>query len=69
MVCHDKGDLDHANEYYQRALKIQLEQFGPNQIDVATSYNNLGTVSHDKGDLDHANDYIKRALKIRLERL
>ena len=33
MVCHDKGDLDPANDYHQQALKIRLEQLGPNHTD------------------------------------
>ena len=32
-----------AMEYCQQALKIQIEQIGRNHVDVATSYNNLGT--------------------------
>ena len=41
-------------------VKIQLEQLGPNHVNVATSYNNLGTVYRDKGDLENASDYYQR---------
>ena len=47
-VDRDKGDLQLASDYYQRALEIRLEQLGPNHIDVAASYNNLGVLCGDK---------------------
>jgi hypothetical protein len=43
-VCGDKGDLQLASDYHQRALEIELEQLGPNHMDVAGSYNNLGVI-------------------------
>ena len=30
--------------YYQRSLKIRLETYGENHVDVADSYNNLGII-------------------------
>ncbi|XP_028403174.1 uncharacterized protein LOC114525915, partial [Dendronephthya gigantea] len=68
-VCESKGDLDRANDYYERALEIQLDRLGPNHTNVAISYNNLGDVCKRKGDLDLANDYYQRALEIQLDRL
>ncbi|XP_028408093.1 uncharacterized protein LOC114530686 [Dendronephthya gigantea] len=56
-------------EFYHQVLKIKLEEFGPNHIHVAASYNNLGNVYHDKGDQEMASDYYDRALKIQLEHL
>ena len=67
-MCQNKDELDHANDYFKRALKIQLERLRPNHIDFATSYNNLGLKSREKGALEQANDY-RRALKIFLKRL
>ena len=58
-----------ANAYHQRALKIKLEQLGPNHVSVASSYNNLGIVCRNKGDLEQASDYHQRAMKILLEQL
>jgi Tfp pilus assembly protein PilF len=69
VVCYDKGDLDQAKDYYQRALKILQKQLGPNHVDVAASYNNIGMVCRDKGELDQAKDYYQRALKIRQQQL
>ncbi|XP_028412844.1 uncharacterized protein LOC114535735 [Dendronephthya gigantea] len=56
-------------EFFQLALKIQLNHLGPNQTDIAALYNNLGVLCSDKGDFDNANDYYQRALKIQLEHL
>ena len=64
-MYYDKGDLDKANYYYQRALEIKEKQLGPNHVGLAVSYNNLGLVYYDKGDLDKANDYYQRALEIK----
>ena len=63
-MYYKKGDLDMANDYYQRALEIGEKQLGPNHVDVAVSYNNIGLVYYDKGDLDKANDYYQRAMEI-----
>ncbi|XP_028408095.1 uncharacterized protein LOC114530687 [Dendronephthya gigantea] len=62
-------EIELSMEFHHQELKITLEQFGPNHIGLAASYNNLGNVYHDKGDLEMANDYFKQALKIELEQL
>ena len=46
------ADLEKAWEYYEWALEIQKEQLGANHVDVAKSYNNLGTVYSKTGDLE-----------------
>ena len=51
MVYSKKGDLESATDYYQRPLKIELEQLGQNHVSVTASYNNLVVANHDKGDL------------------
>ena len=53
----DPGDLENAKEYQEWARKIQKGQFGANHVDVATSYNNLGTVCSKTGDLEKAKEY------------
>ena len=45
-----KGNLDQAKNYYTSALDILLKQLGPEHVDVAASYNNLGTVYSSLGD-------------------
>ena len=40
-----------AMEYDYRTLAIRQQKFGPQYIDIASSYNNLATVLRDQGDL------------------
>ncbi|CAB4003673.1 Nephrocystin-3 [Paramuricea clavata] len=63
------GDFDKAMDYHQRALEIQEKYLGPNHVDVAVSYNNIGLVYYDQGDLDQAKDCYQRALKIKEKQL
>ena len=60
----DKGDLDGALSYVQRALKIDEKVYGPGNPSVAIDANNIGQILKDKGDLNGALSYIERALKI-----
>ena len=46
-----KGNLDQGKNYYTSALDILLKQLGPEHVDVAASYNNLGTVYSSLGDI------------------
>ena len=63
------GNLQQAKEYHKRALDIRLKKLGPEDTDVATTYNNLGVVQHDMGNLQPAKEYYERALDIRLKKL
>jgi tetratricopeptide (TPR) repeat protein len=47
----DMGEFTNAESYLHQSLEIKLEQLGPNHINVADSYNNLGIVCGNKGDL------------------
>ena len=38
------GELEQAKDYHQRAIEITKTGLGPNHIEVAASYNNLGLV-------------------------
>ncbi|PFX12588.1 Nephrocystin-3 [Stylophora pistillata] len=65
----DLGETDQAKDYYKRALEIRLKKVGPDHVDVAATYNNLGSLHSDLGETDQAKDYYKRALEIRLKKL
>ena len=57
-------------DYCERALEIQIEQIGPNHVDVVANSNViLGTLCQDAGDLGKAKDYYERELEIRKEQL
>ncbi len=43
ILYKNKGDLNKAEEHYQKSLKIRLNLFGENHSDTAMSYNNLGS--------------------------
>ena len=64
LVYADKGDLDKALEYHQRALTIR-DRDAPNALAVATTYNSTGHAYYKKDDLGKALEYHQRALTIR----
>jgi len=59
-ICHDKGELDKALEYYSEALAISRE-LGDQWV-VASSLGNLGSIYHDRGELDKALQHHEQAL-------
>ena len=69
LAYQQKGDYDKAIGYYQEALKIDLEQVGPEHPEVAIRYNNLGMAYEYKGDYDKAIKYYQKALRMGLEQL
>ena len=64
MVLLDKGDLEGALSYAQRALKIDEKVYGPDHPTVATDVGNIAQILQAKGDLEGALNYTQRALKI-----
>jgi tetratricopeptide (TPR) repeat protein len=64
-VYDEKGELDRALEFHERALRILERVLGQEHPDVATSHNNIGIVFTMKGEYDRALEHYKRALKIR----
>ena len=50
-------------------LSVLSKIVGPNHVDVALSYNNIGLVYSKKGDLYQALDYYQRALEIKEKQL
>ena len=69
QLALNMADLQQTKEYFERALDIQLEKLGPEHIDVASRYYNLGIEQHDMGNLQQAKEYHERALDIRLKKL
>ncbi len=58
-----KGNYDKAIEYYEKALKSDLENLGEDHPNVATYRNNLGATWKAKGEYDKAIEYFEKALK------
>ena len=69
VVHHKLGEFHHAQQYYERNLKIQIQKLGVQHVDVASSYNNLATVLRDQGDLEKAKEYHERTLAIQIQKL
>ena len=68
-MCLDHSEFRAALVYGKWLLKIQMKRLGPEHVDVARSYNNLGTLHKALGDTDEAKDCHKRALEICLKQL
>ena len=55
-----------ALEYYIKSLSIELNTFGQNHPDVATSFNNIAFVYKAKGDYNKALEYFTKWLSVKL---
>ena len=62
--AYREGNLDEAEKQLSQAVK-KAEQFGPEDLRLATSLNNLGEVLRSGGKLIEAEPMYKRALAIR----
>ncbi|CAB4002006.1 Nephrocystin-3, partial [Paramuricea clavata] len=69
IVYHHMGELEQAKNYHQRAMEIREKKLGSNHVDVANSYNNLGTMYLDMGELEQAKNYHLRAIEIQEKKL
>ena len=58
------GDFEKAKEYHELALSIRQKKLGAENVQVATSYNNLGLVHEQLGDFEKAKEYHELALSI-----
>jgi len=65
IVFMDKGELEKAREYYEKALEIHREL--GNKLGMANQLGNLGNVFMDKGELEKAREYHEKALEIHRE--
>ena len=58
------ANYDKAIEFYEKALKSDLNTFGPEHPKVATRWNKLGLAWYSKGEYDRAREAYKKALQI-----
>ena len=65
-VHKSKGDYGKAHECYTRSHPIELNTFGQNHPDVATSFNNIAFVYKAKGDYNKALEYFTKWLSVKL---
>ena len=68
--CEKKfGNYNTAIDWFQKCLNIQLKTLGEEQTNVATTYNNIGSILKSKGEYDKALEYYEKSLLIRLKTL
>ena len=65
IIAKRRGNLDQAEDYYQRSLAIKEELGDKNGCSM--SFNNLGVIAKQRGNLDQAEDYHQRSLAIKEE--
>ena len=65
----DLGEHQQAKQYYERALSIQLNKLGPEHVDVARTYRNMGRLHKGLGDHQQAREYYERALSVQVNKL
>ena len=63
------GDFEKAKKYHELALSVAQKKLGPENVQVATCYINLGLVHDTLGDFEKAKKYHKLALRIKREKL
>ena len=68
VVYNIKGDYDKAIEFYEKSLKINLETFGKDTLEIADQYNNLGVACNKKGNYGKAIEYYQKSLEISLNK-
>ena len=56
--------LNDALQMFEKGLKIRQNLYGHNDIRIAMSMNNIGSVYNDRGEYNRALDYYRRALQI-----
>ena len=56
--------LNDALQMFEKGLKIRQNIYGHNDIRIAMSMNNIGSVYNDRGEYNRALDYYRRALQI-----
>eukprot|EP00933_Yihiella_yeosuensis_P033198 TRINITY_DN26913_c0_g1_i3.p1 TRINITY_DN26913_c0_g1~~TRINITY_DN26913_c0_g1_i3.p1 ORF type:complete len:366 (+),score=55.74 TRINITY_DN26913_c0_g1_i3:148-1098(+) len=64
-ACAKMGKLDTAAHYCQKGLAIREAMLDKNHPDLASSFNNLGSLLRERGDLDKAAHYFQKSLAIR----
>ena len=68
-TCENHCDFNSARKYYEYSLETFLQINGPDSVDVARAYSNLGSVYRKLGDFEQAKEFHHRALNISLKKL
>ena len=61
----NQGNLEKAEEFHKKSLKIIINLLGEDHSDTSTSYDNLALLYRNKGNLEKAEEFHNKSLKIR----
>ena len=64
LLYRKKKDLDNAEKYYQKSLKIKINLLGRDSYDVAMSIMNLGALEIQRKNYEKGLEYGREALRI-----
>jgi len=64
LAFHEIGDENQAAFFFEKALTIGLNIYGPNSLDIATVLSNLAVSKITLEDFEKAKELLERALKI-----
>jgi len=63
-LYEDMGDDLKAQEHFEKCLDIQSKTVGFVSADMATTYNNIGTILYRRGELEDAAKLLAKALEV-----
>jgi tetratricopeptide (TPR) repeat protein len=64
LVAHERHDLAEAEEWYAKALDVELHLGDENN--AAKTYHQLGQVAHERHDLTRAEEWYAKSLEVKL---
>ncbi|XP_046847990.1 uncharacterized protein LOC124441558 [Xenia sp. Carnegie-2017] len=64
LVYSDMGEYEKAKDIYEQAIEIKTKAFGPDHVNIATTYNNLGFVYSKLGEYEKAKHFCIQAMEI-----
>lgn len=67
VILNILGDPDGAEAHYHEVIAMRTRSLGRRNVMVATSINNLGTLSFQRGDFERAVEWYREAVSIREE--
>ena len=69
QTCETHCEFNVAKRFFEQLSCVEKRTFGTEHVDVATTYNNLGSVHMQLGDFKTAKEYHKHALTTFLKKL
>jgi eukaryotic-like serine/threonine-protein kinase len=69
LLYYDLGRFEDSEAAYRRVLALRIEQYGPDDLETAYVYDELGVVLIARGKHEEGKREIERSLRIRRQRL